>query len=90
MLANHKMAYIEGGTNQNKLHICICKHEFLTVIFVKITDCHCWKIYFSTYPFIYFEEIATYNIVIKKYQSAMLIQVINYKDKSANASSSKS
>ena len=39
---------------------------------------------------IYFEEIATYIIVIKKYQSAMLIQVINYKDKIVSAPSSKS
>ena len=37
---------------------------------------------------IYFEERAGYNIIIKKYQSVMLIEVINYDDKNVGTPSS--
>ena len=38
---------------------------------------------------IYFEERAGYTIIIKKYQSVMLIEVINYDDKNVGTPSSK-
>ena len=70
---------ITSGTNQTNFLICICKHEFFTVIFLKQTN-----------TLIYFEEREGYTIMIKKYQSVMLIEVINYDDKNVGTPSSKS
>ena len=87
------MAYVEGY-NQRKQSKQVAhlyqQTRVLRPIFVKtnipivIAEKSIYNISF------YFEKIATYNIIINKYQSAMLIQVINYKDKIVSAPSFKS
>ena len=78
---------ITSGTNQTNLLICIGKDEFFTVFFFRPIVI-AGQIFLNT--LIYFEERAGYNIIIKKYQSVMLIEVINYDNKNVDTPFSKS
>ena len=79
---------ITSGTNQTNFLICICKDEFFTDFPQTYQQSSRGKIFLNM--LIYFEERAGYNIIIKKYQSVMLIEVINYDDKNIGTPSSKS
>ena len=79
---------ITSGTNQTNFLSCICKNEFFTVIFLTGQKSSRKKIFLNT--LIYFEERTGYSIIIKKYLSVILIEVINYDDKNVGTPSSKS
>ena len=92
MLANHKIIYIDGYNFRNQ------SNKF-SHLYLQTRVFHCdfpqtdqqssrEKIFLNT--LIYFEEREGYTIMIKKYQSVMLIEVINYDDKNVGTPSSKS
>ena len=79
---------ITSGTNQTNFPISICKDKFFTDFPQTDQQSSRGKIFLNT--LIYFEEREGYNIIIKKDQSVMLIEVINYYDKNVGTPSSKS
>ena len=74
MLANHKMIYIDGYNFRNQSN--------------QLSQSSRKKIFLNT--LIYFEERTGYSIIITKYLSVILIEVINYDDKNVGTLSSKS